>query len=82
MELAIAAVIAGMFAEGAVLLAYHRRTGRGISARSLLPILASGVMLLLAVLLAWTGAAWYWLSACMLGALVGHLFDLRARWTH
>jgi hypothetical protein len=73
-------IVAGMVLEGLALCLWYRRTGRGISPGALLPNLASGALLLLAMQLALDGAWWVWVSACLLGALVGHLIDLGQRW--
>lgn len=58
-------------------LAYRRRGGavRG----GLLPTLAAGGCLLLALRVALAGAAWQWIGLCLTAGLVAHLFDLTAR---
>lgn len=76
----IALIIAGMVLEGAGLAAYHRLTGRGPAPAALLPNLAAGAMLLLAMLFVLNGAGWWRVSACLLGALAGHVVDMRRRW--
>ncbi len=66
--------------EAVALIAWHRRSGRGIAAADLLPNLAAGACLLLAVRVALAGAGWMWAALCLAGSLVAHLSDLRRRW--
>lgn len=73
-------VLAGIVVEAAVLLAVHRLTGRGLGRAALLPNLAAGGFLLLAARVGMGGAAWFWVSACLLAGLVAHVVDLRQRW--
>jgi len=68
-------ILAGMALETVALLALNRRV-----ARAMLPNLAAGGCLLLAMRLALSGAWWGWVSVSLLGGLAGHLADLRARW--
>ena len=75
-------VIAGIAVEAALLLAYHRLTGRGLRASALLPNLVAGGFLLLAMRVGLGGAAWPWMSACLLAGLAAHVADLRQRWGH
>lgn len=65
--------------EAAVLTLWISRAGRRIAAVDLLGNLASGAFLLLAVRAALTGAAWTWIAASLLAALLAHVFDLRRR---
>jgi len=67
--------------EAAALLLWRRRTGHGPAARAVLPNLLAGAMLLLAMRLALSDAAPAWVAVCLLGGLVAHLADLRARWS-
>lgn len=67
--------------EALVLSLWHRRTGRGLGPRQLLPNLLAGGSLLLALRLALGGAAAHWLAAVLLLALLAHLMDLYLR-TH
>ncbi len=69
-----------VLAEAAALLALHRATGRGPAPAALLPNLAAGACLLLALRCGLRGAAWPVLALCLLGSLVAHLVDLRGRW--
>lgn len=73
-------VLAFALLEAVLLVAWHRRTGGGIAAADLLPNLAAGFCLLAALRAALGGAAWPWIAAALLGALVAHLLDLRRRW--
>lgn len=73
-------ILAGMVLEGVGLVAYHRMTGRGVAPGRLLPNLVSGGFLLLAMRALAGGAWWGWASACLLGALLAHLDDLRRAW--
>ena len=66
--------------EAALMLAYHRRTGRGLPPADLLSNLLSGVCLMLALRGALVDAWWGWIAACLLAALLAHLNDLRRRW--
>ena len=69
-----------VLAEAAALLALHRATGRGPPPAALLPNLAAGACLLLALRAGLRGATWPVVAACLLGSLVAHLADLRSRW--
>jgi hypothetical protein len=59
---------------------WRRQTGAGIPLASLLPNLAAGACLLLALRAAATGAAWPWVVLWLTLALPCHALDLRARW--
>ncbi len=69
-----------VLAEAVALLALHRATGRGPPPAALLPNLAAGACLLLALRSALRGAPWPLLALCLLGSLLAHLADLRERW--
>ena len=75
-------ILAFTAVEAALVSAYHRRTGRGLSPGDLLSNLLSGVCLMLALRGALVGAWWGWIAACLLAALIAHLNDLRRRWHH
>lgn len=66
--------------EAVALVAYHRRTGRGVAPADLAGNLLAGVCLLLALRGALAGAWWGWIALCLSGSLVAHLADLRRRW--
>lgn len=76
----LAAILGGVVIEAAALLALRARTGRGPAAAQLLSNLGAGAFLLLAALAAVQGLAWPAMAACLLGALVCHVLDLRLRW--
>jgi hypothetical protein len=65
--------------EALLLSLWHRRTGRGLAPRQLLPNLLAGGSLLLALRLGLAGAPAYWLAAALLLALLAHLTDLYLR---
>lgn len=70
-------VLVGVEAAGLALL--HRLTGRVPRLAALLPNLAAGACLLVAVRAALTGAEWIWVAASLLGALIAHIADLLTR---
>lgn len=72
-------ILALTLIEALVLWLRHRWTGRGPAPARLLPTLAAGVFLLLALRLALTGAPWPWLGTSLAAAGLCHLLDLRAR---
>ena len=71
-----------VLAEAVGLGLLRRATGQGPPPAALLPDLAAGACLLLALRFALRGAAWPVVAACLLGSLVAHLADLRGRWDH
>jgi hypothetical protein len=66
--------------EGAFLEIYHRRTGRGIALRAVLPFLLAGAAFALSLRAALTGAGWPLVALPLMGAFGAHLWDLAARW--
>lgn len=73
-------LILGMMAlEGALVLAYRARTGRGLPATDLALNLMAGACLLLALRGALVGAGWGWIALCLAAALPVHLADLVRR---
>lgn len=66
--------------EAAGLLALRRLTGRGVAARELLPNLAAGATLILALRSALRGEPWTMTALWLLLALIAHGADLLARW--
>ncbi len=76
----IDAILALMLLEAAGFALHHRRTGRGIATADLLPNLAAGVCLLLALRAALTGWSAVWIALALTGALLAHTTDLRRRW--
>ena len=73
-------ILVGMALEGAGLVLFYRVTGRGIRPARLLPNLASGMCLLLAMSATAGGAWWGWISLALLGALIFHALDLVRAW--
>ena len=66
--------------EVAVLLLYHRATGRGIAPARLLPNIAAGFCLMLGLRAALGQAHWFWIVLALAGSGLAHAIDLRARW--
>jgi hypothetical protein len=66
--------------EAALLVAYHRLTGRGPAPAQLLGNLLSGVCLMLALRAALVDAWWGWIALWLVAAFGAHLNDLRRRW--
>jgi hypothetical protein len=66
--------------EMAALLLLHRRTGQGPRPKSILPTLASGLLLMLALRAAIAELRWEFIALPVTLALVTHLVDLRQRW--
>ena len=73
-------VVGVMMVEALALLAYRRRTGRGIAPLDLLGNLLAGLCLLLALRAALAGVAWSWIALWLSSALIAHVVDLQRRW--
>jgi hypothetical protein len=73
-------ILALMALETVVLLAFHRVTGRGVAPRALLPFMAAGVCLMLALKAALTGGGWQAVAGLLSLAFVAHLADIALRW--
>ncbi|MFM2118665.1 MAG: hypothetical protein RL722_133 [Pseudomonadota bacterium] len=76
-------IMAGVMVEAGLLLRDHRRHGRGLPARLLLPHLGAGLALMLALRLALAQVAWPWIAACVAASGLAHgldLWALRAAW--
>jgi hypothetical protein len=65
--------------EGIALLAWRRKTGRGLAAPDVLSMLLPGMCLLVALRCTMVGAWWGWTATCLLASLVTHLADLGRR---
>lgn len=65
--------------EAAALIAYHRKTGRGIASIPMLANLAAGGCLMLAIRSALLDHAWTWVGFFMALALIAHLVDFGSR---
>lgn len=76
----IDAIVLMVLLEGGLIWFRHRRTGRGLSLIRALPVLASGVLLLLAIKAALVQAPWPLVALPLTGALIAHLLDLQSRW--
>lgn len=80
-ELALDAILILVLVEALALPAWRARTGRGVPTRALLPNLAAGFFLMLAVRIALAPQLGPWpIAACLTCALVAHLVDLAMRW--
>lgn len=66
--------------ETAALFALHRFTGRGPRPQALLPTLASGLLLMIALRAAIADLHWELIALPLSLALVAHLLDLAQRW--
>ncbi len=73
-------VLAIVVLEAVALGVFWRRTGRGVPPARLLPFLAAGAALLLALRGALTGAGPAWIAAWLAVAGLAHLWDLKGRW--
>ena len=76
----IDAILLMVWLEAALIWHWRRRLGHGPTLVSLLPVLASGFLLLLAVRAALTGAPWPWVALPLTAALFTHILDLASRW--
>ena len=77
--MAFALILAGMLCEAAILVTFHRLTGRGVPPNLLLGDLGAGACLLLAAILALRGGSWPLIAGALVCALAAHLFDLTQR---
>ncbi len=66
--------------EALAIIAYFRRTGRGLAPADLLTNLAAGTCLMLALRVVLADGWWGYLALCLTAALLAHLLDLRRRW--
>jgi hypothetical protein len=73
-------VVVLVVVEWLVLAAWHRRTGKGLSGRQLLPNLAAGMSLMLALRAALVDSGWMWVAAFLALSGVAHVADLIIRW--
>lgn len=73
-------IMAAMLLEGLGFGLLFRLRRRGVTPGSLLPNLASGLCLLLAMRMGIAQAWWPFISLSLLGALAGHVVDLRRQW--
>lgn len=76
----IDAILVMVAVEAAALFAWLSRQGRVRLAWALLPNLASGACLMLALRIALAGGGWWgWIGLCLAGSLAAHLADLIVR---
>jgi hypothetical protein len=73
-------VLAFVVLEACALFFLHRFVRQGPGLVPMLPTLAAGACLVVAVRLAMTGGTPVMLATALLGALVAHLADLGVRW--
>lgn len=73
------AILVMVAIEAAALFAWMRRRGRARLAWSLLPNLASGACLMLALRAALSDGWWGWVALCLAGSLAAHVADLAGR---
>lgn len=76
----VALAAAAMLLETLVLVRWHRRTGRGLPPRTLLPTMLAGGGLMLALHAALVGAPVGWLLTLLPATAVAHGIDLWRRW--
>lgn len=69
-----------MAVEAVALLAWRYFTGTGVAPRNLLPFLAAGICLMLALKFALIGQDWIHVAMALCGAFVFHLTDIALRW--
>lgn len=72
-------ILAFVAVEAVLLIAYARRVGIGMPLGDVIVCILPGVMLMLALRGALAEAGWPWIALCLVGALAGHLADLRRR---
>ena len=73
------AVLVVTLLEAAALLAYHRRTGKGLAPRDFVANLLAGLCLMLALRAALAAAPVAWAAAALVAAGAAHAADLRIR---
>ena len=73
-------VLAVLVLEAIVLTWRHARSGAGPPPGVFAPMIGAGVLLVLALRCALTGAPWPWMALLLSGAGLVHLLDLRQRW--
>jgi hypothetical protein len=73
-------VLAIVAVEVVAITAYWRMKHRGIAPAQLIPNLAAGALLLLALRFSLSGYAWPWPAACLAFAGIANIADLRQRW--
>ena len=74
------AVLVITLIEAAVLMLWHRLTGRGVPPREFALNLVSGLCLMVTLRAALADAAWPWIAAGLAAAGMAHAADLWRRW--
>jgi len=74
-------IIGLMLVETVVLLALQRFMGTGVRARALLPFMAAGVCLMLALRAALVDGSWTVIAGFLMLAFVFHILDIALRWS-
>jgi hypothetical protein len=77
---AVDLILAIVAAEIVAITLYWQTRRRGIAPAQLLPNLAAGALLLLALRLSLSGYSWPWYVACLALAGIANVADLRQRW--
>lgn len=72
-------VLAVMLVEALLLMWLSRRSNSHFSIASIASALLPGFFLALALLVALTRGAWFWIALALIGALITHLIDMRMR---
>ena len=73
-------VLAVLVIEAIVLTVRHARSGAGPPPRVFAPLIGAGILLVLALRCALTGAPWPWIALLLSAGGLVHLLDLRQRW--
>lgn len=73
-------VLAVLVIEAIVLSVSHARSGAGPPPRVFAPMIGAGVLLVLALRCALTGAPWPWIALLLSGGGAVHAVDLWQRW--
>jgi hypothetical protein len=73
-------VITFLLVEVAVLVVWRLATGQGLAVGSLLPMMAAGGFILLALHVALDGGSAWAVMACLACSGVAHAMDVRRRW--
>jgi hypothetical protein len=77
---AVDLVLAVVAVEIVAITVYWHTKHRGIAPAQLLPNLAAGALLLLALRFSLSDYAWPWYTACLALAGIANIADLRQRW--
>jgi hypothetical protein len=74
-------IVVLMVLETAALLVLRGVTGRGVSARALLPFMAAGICLMMSLRSALVDGNWTVIAGFLMLAFVFHILDIALRWT-